>query len=138
MFPSALFGTQPVELFGRIGSRTWYQVWPALTSSSSRIRTTFCVPSLVSGSFVTTYEEALGLKCAPTGRTTAQWPIFAFVSVAVREGILRLLCLASPWGEAPAVGSAASAASATSASSATRQAIAREERGAKWSQRSHV
>ena len=59
--PSALFGTQPVELFGRIGRRTWYQTLLFETSSSSRISTTFCVPSLVTGSSVVTmYEPVFG------------------------------------------------------------------------------
>src|SRR6478752_3047301 len=127
MFPSALFGTQPVELFGRIGSRTWYQVCRALTSTPSSSSTMFCVASPVTvASVATTLDEFDGCACAATCfTTTAQCPIFDVVS-RYRCGYEtpELLEDALPFA-ALAIGSARSAHTASSAAAAIR----RDERG---------
>ena len=55
--------TQPVELFGRIGSRTRYQLWPGATSRRSSTSTMFCVWSVVQVvSRVTSRDPAFGCE----------------------------------------------------------------------------
>src|SRR5688572_20492746 len=81
--PSEVLRTQPVVLFGRIGSRTRYHVSLELMSRPSSASTRFCVLSPVFvPSLVTTRAESFG--CARTTarlNTYAQWPSFAVASV---------------------------------------------------------
>lgn len=80
--PSACHGTQPVELLGRIGNLTSYQVCPGATPTDASTRTMFCVRSGVTeGSLVSTEDFAVGALCtAARRRTGAQWATLAFVS----------------------------------------------------------
>src|SRR5215212_4390658 len=84
-WPRALDWTQPVELFGRIGRRTRYQVFVFVTSVWARTRTMLCVPSVVIvSSFVTWCDDALG--CEYTGTrfsTCAQCATLSVVSFVV-------------------------------------------------------
>src|ERR1700730_6011958 len=81
--PRSLRGTQPVELFGRIGSRMWYQVWFEPVTTAPSTSTMFWVPSLVIvGSVVIAEAVELGCERAIAGvATTAQCAILSFVRV---------------------------------------------------------
>src|SRR6476620_9722137 len=83
--PSALAGTQPVELLGRIGRRIRYQDFAGVRVRSLSTSTMLCVPSVVIvSSFVTARPDAFG--CLYTGtrfRTCAQRATFSSVSFDV-------------------------------------------------------
>ena len=77
---------QPVQLFGRIGNRTRYQVCFALTSTWSRTSTRFCVSESVVfvPSVVTARDETRGCARTTTLRSTgAHRAAFASVSLEV-------------------------------------------------------